>query len=45
MENISTINPAITENTKCLIIEAHVLVINISYAAEEKEMEHKWEQM
>ena len=29
MKSISTINPAITENTECLIIEACTLVINL----------------
>ena len=29
MNSISTINPAITENTECLIIKAHLSLINL----------------
>jgi len=29
MKSISTINPAILENTKCLIVMVHVPVINL----------------
>ena len=29
MKSISTIKPAITENTECMIVKAHTLVIDI----------------